>query len=73
MPETKMEIVNRGTYNVPFGFVYADEDTRACFSVTDGKLTVGGSGSGYFKQMTADQKLVAATLLAERFNFVIQL
>ena len=65
-----MYIENRGTDEVPFGFVYADADTRACFAVTDGKLTIGGPGSGYWFAMDQHQLKQAARSIVRRFALV---
>lgn len=71
MAQAELQIVNRGSEDVPFGFIYAEPNHRGYFSVTEGELRLGGSGSGYWSPLTPDQMLRAATLLAERFHFTI--
>jgi hypothetical protein len=62
-------IENRGSYDVPFGYVYHGE-SRAWFSVDreNDEIRVGGSASGYWHGFDAAEKQVALAVLAKRFG-----
>jgi hypothetical protein len=63
-----MYIENRGSETVAYGFVYADENTRGFYTIQDGKLTIGGPGSGYWFALDWYQMQQAKRQLLDRFN-----
>jgi hypothetical protein len=65
-----MYIENRGSETVAYGFVYADENTRGFYSIVDGKLTIGGPGSGYWFALDQHQMQQAKRQLLHRFGLV---
>lgn len=65
-----MYIENRGTDTTPYGFVYADENTRGFYTVQDGKLTIGGPGSGYWFALDKHQLQQAKRTIMNHFGLV---
>ena len=64
-----LQIENRGTEEVPFGFVYADDaERRSFFTISGDILTIGGSGSGYIESLTQDEMQAAKRMLIGRFT-----
>lgn len=53
------EIDNRGTDEVPFGFVYFKDGTRIAYSKLDSKWEFSGSGSNFHRSPTIRHELAA--------------
>jgi hypothetical protein len=64
-----MIIENRGTDEVPFGFIYSDDqERRGYFTIEDETLTIGGSGSGYWPHLTPAELRAGRDRLLVAFN-----
>lgn len=65
-----LQIENRGTDAVPFGFVYVSDNVRVGYSMTDGEdgvVTVWGDAGPYWTEPTDDDAAAALAALVEAF------
>lgn len=64
-----VQIENRGTEEVPFGYVYVREGVRVGYSMAseDGTFTVWGDASAYWTEPTDEEATEALVALSETF------